>query len=1015
MREIAPQHEEHWFEIYGRIALTGEPMRFENEARQLGRWYDVYAFRVEDPKLGRVGILFNDITERKRAEEERREHLWFLESMDRINRAMQHTNDLEAMTSGVLEEALTIFHCDRARVVYPADPNVATYRAVMEQTRPEYPSAIPVGKARSVDPEMAEICRRALDAPGAVADAPVPAVLRELSGTQALLVAAIRPKGDRPYLFVLHQCSQPRAWSASECRLFEEIARRLEDALTSVLAHRNLLASEERYARAMEGSDAGHWDWNIVTDEMFLSERAREMLALAPGELPARRGEIMERVPMHPDDRAAMSKVVRASVQSGIHERDYRVMPRPGEVRWLHSRAKVYKDARGAAVRMTGSLADITERKLAAERLRESEERFRDLTEISSDFYWETDAEHRYTSIEFGKAYVGMRDLGLKLGRTRWEIASRIPSPTPDEAGWAAHRAVCDAREPIVDFGFSRVENGVERFYEISGEPRFDARGGFLGYRGVGRDVTDRKHAEEARRLSEERYSLALQASEEGHFDHDIDTDELFISERMNEIFGFPPRTRFESRDAWMKRVRFYGDDGETYRAAVRAAVANGGPDRYEFEYRILRPSGEMRWLRTRAKVTRNAEGRAIRRTGVVADITERRRAEEERSRLERQLRLAQRLEAMGTLAGGIAHDFNNILGAILGFGEMALRGAAKGSRLQRDLESIMTAGERGRALVDRVLAFSRSGVGERAAVHVEKEVREALELIAGKLPANVRIETELRAGQAAMLGDPTQIHQVLMNLATNAVQAMPAGGTLRVQLATRKLEAPQLATVGTIPAGELIVLKVGDTGTGIPPEVIGRIFDPFFTTKEVGVGTGLGLSLVHGLVTEAGGGVDVASVPGEGSTFTVYLPRAGDAADAGESAPPDMPRGHRECVLVVDDEEPLVSLATRTLEELGYAPVGFTSSAAALEAFRLDPQRFDAVITDERMPGVSGTALIREVRGVRGAIPVLLMSGYVGGGVASQAREAGANAVLKKPLLARELATSLARVFQRH
>jgi CheY-like chemotaxis protein len=391
-------------------------------------------------------------------------------------------------------------------------------------------------------------------------------------------------------------------------------------------------------------------------------------------------------------------------------------------------------------------------------------------------------------------------------------------------------------------------------------------------------------------------------------------------------------------------------------------------------------------------------------------------------------LRRVQRLEAMGTLAGGIAHDFNNILGAILGYGEMALREAPKGSRLARDVDSIVVAGERGRALVDRLLAFSRSGVGERVPVHVERVVREALDLVSAKLPPNVALCEELQAGHAAMLGDATQVHQVVMNLATNAVQAMPAGGELRVSLRVMRLDNAHVPTIGRIEAGEFLVLEVSDTGIGMLPDVLERIFDPFFTTKEVGTGTGLGLSLVHGIVAELGGAIDVHSSPGTGSTFTVYLPRSGETVDVQQDEDGDMPRGDGQRVLIVDDEEPLVHLATRTLEELGYAPVGFTSSSAALEAFRADPQRFDALVTDERMPGMSGSALIREVRGIRGSIPVVLVSGYLGG-MAMRPREGGAleasggepkgttgigaDAILQKPLSAHDLASSLARVLR--
>ena len=478
-----------------------------------------------------------------------------------------------------------------------------------------------------------------------------------------------------------------------------------------------------------------------------------------------------------------------------------------------------------------------------------------------------------------------------------------------------------------------------------------NAPSGLVRWAGSASNVTARKHAEEALRLSEERYALAMDASEEGHFDWDLRTDMLFTSAKLSALFGLPGEAKHAYRREFVKHIPYPPGEAEATHARMDA-VLKGSALRHEFEHRIVAQSGEVRWLRARWKIQRDERGRAARVIGAVMDVTAHKLAEDGVRRMERQRRQAQRLEALGTMAGGIAHDFNNILGAMLGYGEMALRDAPRDSRLHRDLDNIMMAGERGRALVDHILAFSRSGAGECVAVHVEAVVREALEFLAAKLPDHVRVETDLRAARAATLGDPTQVHQVFMNLATNAVQAMTCAGVLRVSLETVRLEAPRLATTGEVPPGEFLVLKVIDSGAGIAPEILERIFDPFFTTKEAGVGTGLGLSLVYGIVAELGGAIDVASTVGKGCAFTVYLPRAGDLAEERASEQPQIPRGEGQRVLVVDDEELILTLAIRTLEGLGYAPVGFASSAAALEAFRADPGRFDAIVTDERMPG---------------------------------------------------------------
>jgi signal transduction histidine kinase/ActR/RegA family two-component response regulator len=374
----------------------------------------------------------------------------------------------------------------------------------------------------------------------------------------------------------------------------------------------------------------------------------------------------------------------------------------------------------------------------------------------------------------------------------------------------------------------------------------------------------------------------------------------------------------------------------------------------------------------------------------------------------------SQKLEALGSLAGGIAHDFNNILGAILGYGELAQQHSPEGGPVRRYLDNVMHAAERAKILVDRILGFSRSGLSERMLVNIQAVIEETLELLEPSLPAAIRLERKLDAGNAAVIGDATHLHQVAMNLCTNAAQAMPGGGILRVVLECIVVSQPLAVTRGNVSPGRHVLLTVSDTGLGIPTAVLDRVFDPFFTTKGVGEGTGLGLSLVDGIVQDLGGAIAVSSRPGEGTAFTIWLPVVGETSRLADQPPAELSHGNGETILIVDDERTLVALAEETLAGLGYEPVGFDSSAAALQAFRLAPQRFDLVLTDENMPGLSGTEFTRELRQVRPGIPVVLMSGYGGAQLAERAAAAGVVEVLRKPLQRRDLAEALARTLRR-
>jgi PAS domain S-box-containing protein len=517
---------------------------------------------------------------------------------------------------------------------------------------------------------------------------------------------------------------------------------------------------------------------------------------------------------------------------------------------------------------------------------------------------------------------------------------------------------------------------------------------------------------EQALRESEQHYALAMEGANEGHWDWDIHADRLFLSPKMKMLGGQPADGEIATRASWMTRIVIHPDDLPRFETALKNHFEGLTPH-YECEYRVRQPDGNWRWLQARGRCLVDAEGKPYRFVGSAIDVTAQRTAQIVKEQLEAQLRQSQKMEAIGTLAGGIAHDFNNILGAILGYGELALQHCSAESELRRYLDNIMHATERAKLLVERILGFSRSGLGDRVPVNVESIVTEALELLRASLPAGISLQSRIDAGNAAVIGDATYLHQVAMNLCTNAIQAMELGGVLSVVLERAEVTDRLVLSRGSLARGPYVRFMVSDTGTGISPAVLERMFDPFFTTKDVGEGTGLGLSLVDGIVTDLGGAIDVATTVGVGTRFEIWLPVAGERAIPAVEASKTLPQGRGQIVMIVDDERPLVALAEEIIADLGYEPVGFDSSSSALEAFRAAPDRFDLVLTDESMPGLLGTELAQAVRRLRPTIPIILMTGYGGTQLASRAADIGLSEVLRKPLHRRELAESLARVLE--
>ncbi|MEW6220181.1 MAG: response regulator [Thermodesulfobacteriota bacterium] len=392
----------------------------------------------------------------------------------------------------------------------------------------------------------------------------------------------------------------------------------------------------------------------------------------------------------------------------------------------------------------------------------------------------------------------------------------------------------------------------------------------------------------------------------------------------------------------------------------------------------------------------------------IIRDITLRRQQEAEREALQVQLRQAQKMEAIGTLAGGIAHDFNNILAAILGFGDMAQEQTEAGSQLWQDISHILAAGRRARDLVQQILTFSRRQEGERHPIRVQHVIKEAVKLLRAVIPAQISIRQHIHQDCGLVEADPTQLHQLLMNLCTNAYHAMgEEGGVLSVRLERHRLEALPPRLMGSISPGPCLRLQVADTGCGMDEATLERIFEPYFTTKKPGQGTGLGLSVVHGIVTSLGGGIAVTSQPGAGSVFDVFLPLCETPVEE-RAANDGRPAWGRGRLLFVDDEPDLVEIACRGLRALGYTVAGHTDSRQALAQFLRQPEAFDLLVTDNAMPGLTGLQLGAAVIGLRPDLPVLMVTGHGESLTLEQAQASGIRQVLCKPVATADLGRSI-------
>jgi PAS domain S-box-containing protein len=576
------------------------------------------------------------------------------------------------------------------------------------------------------------------------------------------------------------------------------------------------------------------------------------------------------------------------------------------------------------------------------------------------------------------------------------------------EGAMAAHDgilAVLEGTLPSFSFEYPCHSPGIKRWFTMTVTPLgTEQRGVVISHM----NITERKRAEEALQEGEARLDLAIRSAHMGVWSWDIIEDKRHFDHQVCHLLGIDPATFTGKSEEFFRAV--HPDDHEAIRTALYRVLTEDVL--YDTEYRAVWSDGSVHNITARGRVLRDEAGRPKEITGIVWDVTERKRLEEERERVEAQLRQAQKMESLGTLAGGIAHDFNNILAIIMGYTQMLLMTKDEGSDEQEQLDEVFKATIRAKNLVQQILSFSRPSEEQKQSLQVSLIVKEALKMLRATLPSTIDVITNVTSNTVA-LADPTQMHQVLMNLCTNAAHAMREnGGTLEVSLTDAILKPEDIPSLPDLRPGPYVKLTVQDSGCGMSPAILDRIFDPFFTTKEKGVGTGLGLSVVHGIVKSHGGTIEVSSAPGAGTTFHVFLPSMKKArvTDATESSP--LPRG-RERVLVVDDEPALAQATKKMLARVGYQVDFRTNGIEALEAFRNQPEqkRYDLVITDMTMPHVTGIDLAKALFKLDPNLAIILCTGFSENIDAEKANRIGIQGFLMKPVILKELAGMVRKV----
>ncbi len=761
-----------------------------------------------------------------------------------------------------------------------------------------------------------------------------------------------------------------------------------------------LLESEDRFRLFAEYAPAALAMFDREMRHLHTSRRWRTDYGLGEGEL---RGlsiyEVMPEIPERWKDvhrRALAGEVLRGE--------DDHFVRTDGSVQWMRWEARPWYDRTGGIGGIVLFAEEITARKQVEGALHDSEEKLRLAVEGARLGIWNWDLK----TGELLGSPLAFALFGLPAD-TKFDFEIFLSTLHPDDRGMvqeAMKRTVAEQVEYDVEYRCIWPDK-TERWITAKGRAYRDDAGEPIRIGGIVFDVTERRRAQDALRRSDVTRMMALDSARLGDWQLDLQTGLAARSLLHDEIFGYSEEQPEWNFEIFMKHV--HPDD----RARIAQAFKEGLDEqrKWDFECRILWPDQSIHWIWACGGHYKDETGKSTHVMGTVAEITERKRADELRLR-------SQKLEGLGTLAGGIAHDFNNILLAITGNTKLAIADLPPDHPVQQSLTEIAKAGSRATDLVRRILTFSRPGEQKREVCALQPIVEEALKLVRATLPASIEFRTVFAPNLPGVLADSTQIHQIIVNLATNAAHAIGSknDGIIGIQLDFARLAAEDVSPARDLRAGSYVRLCVNDNGCGMDRATVDRIFDPFFTTKGPGEGTGLGLSVVHGIMKNHDGDVAVYSEPRRGTTFRLFFPAVLGSVTTvtPEEAPKLVGCERKENILYVDDEEPLVVLITRTLGRLGYKVTGQTDPIRAVELFRSNPAAFDAVVTDLSMPLLSGFDLSSQMLAIRPELPIVMTSGFVRPEDKERASRMGLRDLILKPDTVDQLGRVLDRVFQR-